>query len=128
MTNALTMSDKAALAWGQQVPDWVAELAQMATNQGLNACAERLDCSSTTLSQTINNKYPGDLSKLEAKVRGALMGETVICPILGKIGRDRCLLSQALPKAVTNSVRTRLYRACRSGCPNSRLKGGGYVS
>ncbi len=119
----LSMQDKAAHAWGGTAPDWVGELAAMAQVQGLNACASRLGYSPAVISQTIGNKYRGDLSKVEDKVRGALMGATVVCPVLGEIGRDACLTWQGKPRAVTNAIRTRVYRACRSGCAHSRLKG-----
>lgn len=124
MTSNLTMMEKANFAWNGTPPDWVSELAQMANSKGLNSVAQRLGYSAAVISQTIGNKYPGDLSKVEDKVRGALMGEKVTCPVLGAIGRDQCLNSQSLPRAVTNSIRTRLYRACRNNCPHSRLKGG----
>lgn len=123
MTSNLTMLEKANLAWAGNPPDWIAELATMAMAKGLNTCAKRLGYSSATISQTIANKYPGDISKIEQKVRGALMNAKVTCPVLGVIGRDKCIDSQALPKVFTNSVRTRLFRACRNGCPHSRLKG-----
>ena len=122
--NALTMQQKAEQAWGT-VPDWIGELAELAQAQGLNACAARLGYSSATISQTIGNKYAGDLAKLEDKVRAVLMGTKVDCPILGEIGRDACLEWQGKPRATTNAMRARLYRACRNNCPHSRLKGGG---
>lgn len=125
--NGLSMQQKASKAWDGGVPDWVAELAEMAERQGLNACASRLGYSPAVISQTIGNKYQGDLSKVEDKVRGALMGATVLCPVLGEIGRDVCLGWQAKPKAVTNSTRSKLYRACRNRCPHSRLKGGSHA-
>ncbi|MES0879674.1 transcriptional regulator [Roseibium sp. SCP14] len=123
MKSELTMVEKANAAWAGTPPDWVAELAHMATVKGLNNVAERLGYSSAVVSQTISNKYRGNLSKVEDRVRGALMGEKVACPVAGLIGRDKCLDNQALPRAITNSVRTRLYRACRNSCPYSRLKG-----
>ncbi|MBO9419177.1 transcriptional regulator [Labrenzia sp. R4_2] len=116
------MLDKAQAAWGPDMPEWIRELAGLASRSSLNAAAKRLGYSPATLSQTLANKYPGDLEKLAATVRGALMGETVVCPVLGTIGRDACLAWQSKPRAVTNAVRTRVFRACRSGCPNSRLK------
>ncbi|GGB55303.1 hypothetical protein GCM10011316_29210 [Roseibium aquae] len=122
MTFDPTMTDKAQAAWGPDMPDWVRELAALASRTSLNAAAKRLGYSPATLSQTLANKYPGDLEKIAATVRGALLGETVVCPVLGEIGRDACLSWQAKPRAVTNAVRTRVFRACRSGCPNSRLK------
>jgi lambda repressor-like predicted transcriptional regulator len=117
-----TMLDKAQAAWGPEMPDWVRELAGLASRTSLNAAAKRLGYSPATLSQTLANKYPGDLERLAATVRGALMGERVVCPVLGTIGRDACLAWQSKPRAVTNAVRTRVFRACRSGCPNSRLR------
>lgn len=124
--NTLTMQEKAERAWGT-VPDWVGELAELAERHGLNACASRLGYSPAVISQTIGNKYRGDLTKLEDKVRGALMGATVHCPVLGEIGRDVCLSWQGKERATTNAMRARLYRACRDGCPHSRLKGGGHA-
>jgi hypothetical protein len=56
---------------------------------------------------------------VRARIRGALMAETVMCPILGEIGRDRCLTEQKRPFAATNSTRARLYHACKT-CPNRR--------
>jgi hypothetical protein len=67
------------------------------------------------------NAYTGDLARVEAKVRGALMGATVVCPILGEIGRDVCLDEQKKPNTGASSIRSKLYRACRAGCPHSRI-------
>ncbi|WP_106752396.1 transcriptional regulator [Pannonibacter carbonis] len=122
MTPDPTMLQKAVAAWDLAPPDWILELARLADASGLNASARRLGYSAAVISETIRNKYRGDLARVEATVRGALMGETVVCPVLGQIGRDACLAWQAKPRAVTNAVRTRVYRACRSGCPHSRLK------
>ena len=122
MSGELTMQDKATAAWGDAMPDWIGELADTAGRLGLNACAKKLGYSPSVVSQAIAAKYAGDLTKVETKVRGALMGETVDCPVLGAIGRDRCLDWQGKPRAVTNALRSQVYRACRSGCPHSRLK------
>lgn len=122
--NDLTMQQKAEAGWKGAAPDWVQELANMAEARGLKACASRLDYSITVISQTISNKYKGDLTKVEQKVRGALMEETVACPVLGEIGKDACLVWQAKPRAITSAIRAAVYRACRNGCPHSRLKEG----
>lgn len=124
MISNLTMTDKANQAWDGAPPQWIQELARLATSQGLNGCAKKLGYSSAVISQTISNKYRGDLAKLEEKVRGALMGETVVCPIQGEIGRHTCLEWQSKPKAITNATRIQMYQACRGGCPFSYVKGG----
>lgn len=113
---------KARTAWGKALPDWVAELALLASNTSQAAAAECIGYSPPVVSQVIGRTYRGDLGRVEAKVRGALMNEIVACQVLGEIGLDQCLDEQAKPFAATSSVRARVFRACRAGCPHSRLK------
>ncbi len=120
-----TMVEKAGDAWGD-MPEWVSKLAGRADAKGLNAVAKEIGYSAATLSTVLHNKYRGDVDRVEAKVRGALMAETVMCPVYGEIGRNRCLDIQDLPFAATNSDRVRAYRACRSAtrvCPHSKVNG-----
>lgn len=123
MTNQLTMSEKARLAW-VDVPDWVAELASLVDRGGLNAAGKRIGYSAAVVSQVINRRYAGDLARVEEKVRGALMGLVVDCPVMGELDRSACLDWQAKCYAATSSIRVRMHRACRSGCRNSKIKGG----
>jgi hypothetical protein len=113
---------KARAAYGDALPDWVEELAVEATNTSQVLAAKKIGYSSSLLSHVFAATYSGDIGRVEAKVRGALMGATVICPILGEIGRNVCLDEQKKPRSATSSVRSKLYRACRSGCPHSRIK------
>lgn len=112
---------KAGLAWGE-TPDWVAELAAVADREGLKGAAKRIGYSPSAVSTVINARYPGDLPRVEEKVRGALMGAVVDCPALGEIGRDSCLDWQTKPFAATSSIRAAVFRACRAGCPHSKLE------
>lgn len=121
----MSATDFAAIArehWGASVPDWVVILAEDATRLGLKRTAGRISYSVSTVSEVIRAKYRGRLPDVEERVRGALMGATVDCPVSGEIGRDACLDHQKAPFAATNSHRIELYRACRGGCPHSRLK------
>jgi hypothetical protein len=108
--------------WGDALPDWVVTLAEEATRTNGVAAAKRLGYSPAVVTQVINATYKGDLGAVEQKVRGALMGIEVDCPILGEIGRDRCLDEQGKKFRGTSAIRTRLYNACRGGCGHSRLK------
>lgn len=118
-----TMAEKAAIAFSGQVPDWIAELAQLADRDGLKAAAARVNYSPSAISNVINGRYQkGNLARVEECVRGALMGATVDCPALGTIGRDRCLDWQKKPYAPTSSFRVEMFNACRAGCPHSKLK------
>ncbi len=101
--------------------DWIYVLQQACNDSSQNRIAVRLGVSSSMISQALRGKYPGDLSGLQKRVEGELMGSAVHCPVLGEISSRQCLDCQRMPFAATNAQRVRLYRACRSGCPNSQL-------
>jgi hypothetical protein len=122
MKPAPLYADKARAAWGDELPDWVLELAEEADRTTGAAVSNRIGYSPAVVSAVISKSYRGDLSRVEARVRGALMGATVECSVLGEIARDRCFDEQSTGFAATSSVRSRLYRACRSDCLHSRIK------
>ncbi len=102
--------------------DWLEVLDQACQKSSQNRVAKRLGVSAAMISQTLKGKYPGDTRKLRIRVEGELMGAAVQCPVLGEISARQCLDCQAQPFAATNAQRVRLYRACRSGCPNSSIE------
>ena len=110
--------------WGNgdaaRVPDWVMVLAETCDAQSLRKVADRLGYSASVLSRVLNGKYDGDLERVADKVRGALMGEKVMCPVVDEIARDQCLDHQRHGPPFTSSMRAKLYRACRNGCPHYR--------
>ncbi|WP_295582217.1 XRE family transcriptional regulator [uncultured Lamprocystis sp.] len=77
--------------------------------------------SGTLISQVLNGCYPGRTARLQLLVDGLYGGVTVWCPVLGDITTDRCDANQHAPFSTVNPLRVMLYRACRNGCPNSRL-------
>ncbi|SIP95326.1 hypothetical protein [Bosea sp. TND4EK4] len=113
--------ERARLAWGETIPVEVIILAEACQTRSQSAVALKLGYSNAVVSHVLARKYPGDLPKVFAKIRGALMGETVMCPILAEIGRDRCLNEQATPFAATNSTRARLFHACKT-CPHRQQR------
>lgn len=114
---------KARQSWGASLPDWIEELAKFANATSAAAAARRLQRSPSTISQLIANTYRAkDISKIETLVRGVLMQENVDCPEAGLIRRDRCLREQETPFNASSPHRVAMYRACRSGCPHSRIK------
>lgn len=123
-TDDRSFVEKAAAAWGEPMPDWVAALASHADKAGLAGCAALTRYSRSAMSNVLNAKYRGDVGEIEQRVRGALMSETVGCPVLGEIGRDRCLQEQDEPFRATSAYRVRLYHACRGGCPHARAAQG----
>lgn len=84
--------------------------------------AKRLGVSAAMVNQVLNGVYKASTERLEALVRGELMHETVLCPVMGEVSKRKCVDVQAQPFAATNPQRVALYRACRSGCPYSSLR------
>ena len=117
---SVPFSQKARAAWGNQMPDWIGELASMADLEGLKGAAERIGYSDAAVSTVINGKYAGSLGSVEEAVRWALTSVTVECPILGEITRTRCMDEQKEPFRATSAHRAQLFHACRNGCPNAR--------
>lgn len=109
--------------------DWLEALRAACELDGQAAVAKRLRApggsypSATVISQALSGKYGGDLERLRDLVEGALLGALVRCPVIGDLARHKCLEHQARERrfASANPQYVRLYRACRSGCPNSRL-------
>lgn len=108
-------------AWCGDVPPEVIAMAQAAQATTARAVAEKLGYSPAVFSHVLRNNYTGDMARVFEKIRGALMGETVECPVLGDLPRHTCLNNQRRGFAATSSTRARLYHACPK-CPN-RLGG-----
>lgn len=106
-------------AWGDALPAEVEALAHAAMGETATAAAKRMGYSPAVVTHVLRRSYPGDLTAVFGRIRGAFMGETVECPVLGEIGRDRCLTEQKRPFAATNSSRARLFHACKT-CRNRR--------
>jgi len=115
---------KASSAWGDTMPDWIVILAEACNAETQSAVAKKLGYSSTAVSLVLSNNYEkGDIVRFEAVVRGALMAETVHCPVLStEIGRDVCSNWQKRPFSTASSNAVRMYQGCRSGCPHSRIR------
>lgn len=114
---------KSTAAWGTPPPDWIAVLAEACDAESQTAVGKRLRYSSAAVSLVLANKYgSGDLVRFEAAVRGILMAETVLCPVLSAdIGKDACSTWQKRPFSTASSNAVRMYQGCRSGCPHSRI-------
>ena len=108
----MTALDKARAAWGTDLPDWVIVLAKQSDNTSQATVAIRVRISSAAVSQAINRKYAGDYGAVEAKVRGALMGHTVPCPVQGEIALDVCMRNQGHGLTTSSPQRQRLGRTC----------------
>lgn len=108
---------RAEQSWPSRLPDWVAVLARACDRASQGKVAKRLGVSAAVVNQVLGNAYKGRLDRVEARVRGELMRETVICPVLGEITKRDCLDHQARKFVATNPMRVRLWQACKT-CPH----------
>lgn len=103
--------------------NWLEVLRTTCATDSQASVAKRLGVSPSMVNQALKGTYKGDLNRLQIRVEGVLQTQTVGCPALGNIRKDRCQEYQDRnPKLASASpVTARLYRACRSGCPHSKL-------
>lgn len=110
--------NRAHRAWGANPPDWILVLAQRCDLDKSQArVGELLGVSSAVVNQLIGRSYKGRMDRMETRVRGALMKETVNCPVLGVISSRDCLDHQKRPFRATNAMRVKLHQTCPT-CPN----------
>lgn len=100
-------------------PRWLNELRSQCASLGRQKVSDITGYSRATLSQVLNNKYKGNLKEVEKAVRGAFLGETVMCPVLGELETNKCMSYQKEKRSAVNPLRVQLYRNCNGNCPNS---------
>ncbi len=120
--NALAgeVQQAAAGGWGASPPDWIVALAEACRREPQTAVARRLEYSASVVSQALTNTYKGDLRRLEAVVRGALMGAETDCPVNGPgLPLDACVRVQEreLSGRFARNVLTRSFQAACPACP-----------
>ena len=115
--------EKARTAWGDPPPDWIVALAEACNAETQTAVGKKIGYAGSTISQVLSDTYKGgDMVRFEQVVRGALMAETVTCPVMNsEIGRDVCLGWQKRPFSTASANAVRMYHGCRKGCPHSRI-------
>lgn len=101
-------------AWGADAPDWVIALAEAAQASSQNRVAAQLGRSAAVVSQVIGRRYPGDMSDVEARVRGVFMNARISCPELGEMSSKECRdwKQKARSFGNANMLRVRMFRAC----------------
>lgn len=105
-----------------QPAEWLEALRAEVGRRTQAAVAAELGVSKAQISRVLGGTYPCEPVDLRIKVEGKYMCRTLQCPVLGEISVDKCRWHQGRPFASTNPQRVLLYRACRSGCPNSELE------
>ncbi|MEJ1358305.1 MAG: XRE family transcriptional regulator [Candidatus Sedimenticola sp. (ex Thyasira tokunagai)] len=101
--------------------DWIEALRQEAKRTSQAAAAARIGYSPAVVNTVLKGTYKADLASVEEAVRGAIMGATIDCPVIGEIPRNRCIDHQRRSGsfAATNPLRVQLHRSCPA-CPKRR--------
>lgn len=109
---------KARVAWGADMPDWVALLASACAGASQNQVAKRLGVSATLVSNVLGAKYTGDMTRVEDIVRGAYARQVTDCPALGELPTDICRKWRRKARKLNsaNSLNVTMFRACNR-CP-----------
>ncbi|OUR62027.1 hypothetical protein A9Q74_06140 [Colwellia sp. 39_35_sub15_T18] len=100
---------------------WLEVLRQQVAESGQPKVAKMLGVSTACISQVVNEKYPGDMQRIEKLVEGAFLQRCVNCPVLGELALHECMQHQARKGISSNPLYMQLYKSCRSGCPHSSL-------
>ena len=103
--------------------DWLEVLRKECLASSQSAVARRLGVSATLVNQALKGTYTGNLGRLQTLVEGTLMNQSVDCPAVGEMPKHKCVEHQDRQRsmAFVNPYFSKLYRACRSGCPHSKL-------
>lgn len=103
--------------------DWLSALRAACQASSQAAVARRLGVSTSMVNQALKGAYKGDITRLQTLVEGELLHQIVGCPAVGDMPKHKCLEHQSRPRsmAFVNPYFSKLYRACRSGCPHSKL-------
>lgn len=115
--------------WGAALPAWVLALAQaidaqeMAMPKAQKLIAERIGYSNAVVHEVVRNRYKGDHAKVAARVALCLATDSADCPILSRISHAECHAHQSQKTPGSTPLKIKLFRACRSGCPNSFIGG-----
>lgn len=110
-----------AKALPQDAMDALLELKKHASQAEI---ARRLDVSDSTISNALKGRYIGNVEALAERIRGELLNQKVVCPILGEITSRICQDERKKPFHTANPMRVQIWRACKT-CPhNPAAKGG----
>ena len=112
---------RAVESWGDALPDWVHILAEACDDSSQKKVSVEIGFSAGAVNQVLSNSYKAGLGAVKQAVEGALMNSTVNCPVMGEMPANRCLENQKREFATTNTMRVRIYKACRGGCKHSRI-------
>lgn len=108
--------------WGAVLPDWIAALAAACDRRPQREVAASINYSNAVVHAVLRASYPGNMAKVEARVRLRLMTEQVACPLYGMgIPTRRCLETQDAPPSTASPMAANRARVC-AACDHSKVQ------
>lgn len=107
---------RARLAWGDTMPDWILRMAQECDRTNQRSVADRIGQSNATVSKLINRKYAGSMMEMEQQVRATFCDDRVDCPAFGSIPLASCIRNRRRKTPAVNAMQRAFDRHC-PGCP-----------
>jgi len=104
---------------------WIESLIKACKASSQAAVATKIGMSPAVVNQVLKGCYQGNLTNVQRRVEGALMGITVDCPVVGDMPLNICMENQGRSFAATNPMRVQLHRACKSCTNNTQSREGG---
>jgi len=98
---------------------WMDALRSACKSNSQARVAEQIGMSPAVVNQVLKGCYQGNLSNVQRRVEGALMGSVVDCPVGLEMPLNRCMDNQVRPFAATNPMRVQLFRLCKT-CKHNR--------
>lgn len=119
VNKSATNVEKAQEAWGGDLPQWVADLANACDRSNQRAVGERLGRSSGYVSRILSAKYTGSYEEAEQLVRSKLNAERIVCPVWdSEIMLSACIRYRRY-RGVPHNHMLRTYASACPRCPNN---------
>lgn len=104
-----------------QQTDWYLALKKEVERTSQSRVGSKCGISTTYVNWLLKGTYEtngGNIENVAEKISGALLEQSVNCPVLDVITTDICAQHRNSAFSPHNPMRVRLYRACQN-CPNN---------
>lgn len=102
---------------------WFKALTKEVEKTSQSKAGTKCSISGTAVNQVLKGTYKGSIENVKEKVAGALLENSVICPVLDVITTDICAKYRNAKFSPNNAMRVQLYRACQNCKHNPKSQG-----
>lgn len=106
-----------------QASPWFSALQAACEVASQSKVAAQCGISATAVNQVLKGSYKGNLDNVIEKISGALLNQSVNCPVLDDITTDLCARYRKEGFMPTNPMRVQLFRACQNCVNNPKNQG-----